>query len=83
MHACTHTTKHTYLCILYVCVFDYACGIFVCHSPAVAGKVLLPRKKEAAHNYKFHSEEHKGLIEKMCIYRELLGIYSTRPALCL
>lgn len=59
-----------------------------CLSPAVAGKVLLPRK-EAAHNYKFYSEEHKekaavdGPIEKMPIYSELLGIYSRRPALCL
>lgn len=69
---------HTYWCM---CVFDYVCGIFVrhCHSPAVEGKTPLP-PKEAAHNYKFHSEKHKekaavdGPIEKMPIYSELLDI---------
>lgn len=49
--------------------------------------MLLPQK-EAAHNYKFHSEEHKekaavdGPIEKTSIYSELLGIFTAESQLC-
>lgn len=49
---------HTCRC---TCVFDHVCGDLCArhHSPAAVEKVPLPFEKEAAHNYKFHSEEHK------------------------
>lgn len=81
---------HTYWCVLYMWVFDYVYVIFVCTVilQLLQGKCCC-LEKEAAHNYKCHSEEDKekgsggGPIKKMPIYSELLGIYSRRPALCL
>lgn len=58
MYTCMPAHMYAYILVcacVWLCVGDL-CVHF--HSPAVAGNVHLPRK-EAAHNYKFHSEEHK------------------------
>lgn len=89
MHACAHTCMHIGVqCVVFLFC---DCAIFVL---AVILQLLQLRllwpQKEAAHNYKFHSVEHKKKaavdrpIENMPIYSELLGIfYHGQLALCL
>lgn len=68
----THTPAHIriyiYVGVYSTCVVLIMCAIFVCTVIPQLLRLLL--QKEAAHNYKFHSEEHKekaavdGSIEK-------------------